>query len=108
MALRAGEGAGPAAACTAQRMIAPHRVEGVDAVEDVDLVSAAAERLAQPIDVGGVAAEAVRPKNVVIMQNFMGDLLSRRRPGCCRSAARCRHRSGPIASGRSTPRHSRV
>ena len=42
-----------------ERMVAADRVERVDAVEDVDLMPAAAERLAEPIDVGGVPAEAV-------------------------------------------------
>src|SRR5262245_49446201 len=45
-----------------QRMAAAHGVEGIDAVIDVDLVTAAAERLAEPIDIGGVAAEAVGPE----------------------------------------------
>ncbi len=45
-----------------QRMAAAHGVEGVDAVVDMDLVAAPAKRLAEPLDVGGVAAEAVRPE----------------------------------------------
>ena len=45
-ALERDGGAAPAAACTAQRMVAAHGVEGVDAVIDVDLVAAPAERLA--------------------------------------------------------------
>ena len=45
-----------------QRMAAAHGVEGVDAVVDVNLVAAPAKRLAEPIDVGGIAAEAVRPE----------------------------------------------
>src|SRR5207245_1375820 len=39
-----------------------HRVEGVDAVVDVDFMTAAAERLAEAIDIGGIPAEAVGPE----------------------------------------------
>ena len=40
-------------------MVALDRVEGVDAVEDVDLVPPAAQGPREPVDVGRVAAEAV-------------------------------------------------
>ena len=86
---------------------AAHGVEGVDAVEDMDLVAAAAERLAQAIDVGGVAAEAVRPKNVVIMQNFMGDLhVAASHPGCCRLRSIDHESVLDRASGPSTRLHN--
>ena len=54
----------------AQRMVAAHGVERIDAIVDMNLVPAPAKRLAQPIDVSGVATETVPPKNVVTMQNF--------------------------------------
>jgi hypothetical protein len=58
-------------------VIAADRVEGVDAIENVDLVPAPSERLAEPVDVGGVAAEAVRPEEGGDHAEFQrGDLLS--------------------------------
>ncbi len=46
----------------AERVVAAHGVKGIHAVVDVDLMPAAAKCLAEPIDVGGIAAEAVRPE----------------------------------------------
>ena len=85
--------------------LAAHGVEGIDAVEDVDLMAATAERLAEPVHVGGVAAEAVTAEE-------RGDHaeLQRRPPvalalrSVARRAGRGRisgcGRSGPNAGGR--------
>lgn len=43
----------------AEWMISPDRVEGVDAVEDVDLVASSAEGPREPVDVSRIAAEAM-------------------------------------------------
>src|SRR5208282_553748 len=68
-------------------MAALHRVEGVDTVVDVDLVAAAAQGLAETIDVGGIAAEAMRAEECRDHADFHGDLHVARRLVPDRSAS---------------------
>ena len=54
--------------------LAAHGVEGIDAVEDVDLVPAPAEARASRSTYAASPPKLWAPKNVVTIANFNGDL----------------------------------